>query len=81
MHDIVKDFVKQGIPILPIHDSFLVQKSQEDLLISTMADKFVTRFLPNRPSAIVNMKHKEFVDGVEIERKIRQEGINEDYKE
>jgi hypothetical protein len=41
---ILSVFIDKGIPILPVHDSFIVARSYENLLIDTMADKFRERF-------------------------------------
>lgn len=37
---IIKEFVEKEVPILPVHDSFLVQEKHMDLLLTTMGDKF-----------------------------------------
>lgn len=38
--DVMKHFVNQGIPILPIHDSFIVQKSHRKELKQVMQDTY-----------------------------------------
>lgn len=38
--EVILKFVERGIPILPIHDSFIVPKEHDDLLRSTMAEVF-----------------------------------------
>ena len=40
---VILTFVKRGIPILPIHDSFIVPKEQDDLLQTTMREVFERR--------------------------------------
>ena len=42
--DILEVFVLKEIPILCVHDSFVVAKEQLELLVLTMADKFRERF-------------------------------------
>lgn len=57
---IIKEFVDEGIPILPVHDSFLVQEKHLDKLLNAMGEQFrsmmdVTYSIP------VKMQYK--VDG------------------
>jgi hypothetical protein len=40
---VILTFVKRGIPILPIHDSFIVPQEQDDLLQTTMREVFERR--------------------------------------
>ena len=42
--DILEVFVQKSIPVLCIHDSFVVKKEHLELLVLTMADKFRERF-------------------------------------
>lgn len=42
--DILSVFVEKEIPILPVHDSFVVAEKYEELLIQTMGDCFRARF-------------------------------------
>lgn len=42
--DILSVFVEREIPILPVHDSFVVAEKHENLLIQTMGDCFRSRF-------------------------------------
>ena len=42
--DILSVFVDKEIPILPVHDSFVVAERHEELLIQTMGDCFRNRF-------------------------------------
>ena len=36
--------ISHNVPCLPVHDSFLVERKHEQLLIQTMADCFRERF-------------------------------------
>lgn len=40
-------FIDKGFPILPVHDSFIVSRKHENLLVDTMAVKFKERFGTN----------------------------------
>lgn len=42
--DVLEVFVQKGIPILCVHDSFVVAKENLEMLAVTMADKFRERF-------------------------------------
>lgn len=42
--DIIKVFVQKEIPILPVHDSFIVKYKDLNILIDTMGNKFRERF-------------------------------------
>lgn len=42
--DILTVFIEKNIPCLPVHDSFVVAREYENLLIQTMADCFRSRF-------------------------------------
>lgn len=42
--DILTVFIEKNIPCLPVHDSFVVAREHENLLIQTMADCFRSRF-------------------------------------
>lgn len=42
--DIIKTFIALDKPILPVHDSFIVQRKELDLLCTTMGDCFRSRF-------------------------------------
>lgn len=42
--DIIQTFISLDKPILPVHDSFVVQRKDLDLLCNTMGDCFRTRF-------------------------------------
>lgn len=44
---IINDFVDQGFPILPIHDSFIVKLKHKDLLGSLMGNTFRERYKEN----------------------------------
>lgn len=42
--EVLKVFVDKGYPILPVHDSFIVQQQHENLLVDTMAQSFCKRY-------------------------------------
>lgn len=42
--DVLRVFIDKGIPCLPVHDSFVVARENEELLIETMAACFRNRF-------------------------------------
>jgi len=42
--DVLRAMIKHNVPCLPVHDSFLVERKHEQLLIQTMADCFRERF-------------------------------------
>ena len=42
--DVLRAMISHNVPCLPVHDSFLVERKHEQLLIQTMADCFRERF-------------------------------------
>lgn len=60
--DILEVFVQKEIPILCVHDSFVVAKEHLELLVLTMADKFRERFKIDCPVPM-SIKWKESVQG------------------
>ena len=65
--DILEVFVLKEIPILCVHDSFVVAKEHLELLVLTMADKFRERFKIDCP---VPMSIKWKDRGEVLEKKI-----------
>ena len=65
--DIIEVFAEKGIPCLPIHDSFLLQKEYMDMLCDTMGNCFRNRFGVDWPVP-VGIKFKE--NGKLVEYKI-----------
>lgn len=66
--DILEVFVLKEIPILCVHDSFVVAKEHLELLVLTMADKFRERFKIDCPVPM-SIKWKD-VDKSVLEKKI-----------
>lgn len=63
MSDVVAEFVKQGKPILPVHDSAIVLIEDKELLARTMADCYRKHLDVSR---LVPMKYNMWIDGQEI---------------
>lgn len=66
--DVLEVFVQKGIPILCVHDSFVVAKENLELLAVTMADKFRERFKTDC-SVPMSIKWKDSDTNV-VEKKI-----------
>lgn len=66
-NDILEVMIEKNIPCLPVHDSFLVQTKNADLLSKTMGDCFRKRFGVDYLVPI-SLNWKE--DGVAIEEKL-----------
>ena len=66
--DILEVFVLKEIPILCVHDSFVVAKEHLELLVLTMADKFRERFKIDCPVPM-SIKWRD-VDKSVLEKKI-----------
>jgi hypothetical protein len=41
---VILHFVDKGVPILPIHDSFIVEACYQDELVTTMTDQFYSKY-------------------------------------